>query len=137
MNPLEHALEEGSGVNGKEQSTSSICQACGGFLYKCKLYGHIPLKEYMNKTFSCGCRMTENGPDTFCKEHTPIREAREDTCTLCRAYYPPGGQQTGPWFSAWGPGYQICKGCVQAGRDERRRREGLWPPTSPTQPLGG
>lgn len=75
MNPLEHVLESGSGVNGKEQSTSSsICQACGGFLYKCKLYGHIPLKEYMNKTFSCGCRMTENGPDTFCKDHTPIRE---------------------------------------------------------------
>ncbi len=51
------------------------------------------------------------------------RRLADLTCTVCRAQYPFGGQQTGPIWGIWGPGFQVCKGCVDAGRDERRRRE--------------
>ena len=51
------------------------------------------------------------------------RPEQANRCTVCRYDYPTTGQQAGPVWSAWGPGYRICRWCVQAGRDERRNRE--------------
>lgn len=42
------------------------------------------------------------------------------TCKVCRTKYSSKGQHAG---TVWGPGYHICKRCVQAGRDARRDRE--------------
>lgn len=44
-------------------------------------------------------------------------------CTVCRATFSETGQHTHQPWMAWGPSYRICRWCVQAGRDERRRRE--------------
>lgn len=46
-----------------------------------------------------------------------------DRCTVCRATFSETGQHTHQPWMAWGPSYRICCWCVQAGRDERRRRE--------------
>lgn len=54
------------------------------------------------------------------RDRSPIDQ---DRCTVCRAKYPTTGQQAGTVWSVWGPGFHICRWCVQAGRDERRRRE--------------
>lgn len=50
-------------------------------------------------------------------------EKPREVCTVCRARFPSGGQHTGNPWGVWGPSFQVCKWCLRAGKDERRRRE--------------
>lgn len=59
------------------------------------------------------------------KRSAPVRaeEPTDNRCTVCRYDYPTGGMQAGPVWGVFGPGYKVCRRCVEAGRDERRRTE--------------
>ena len=54
---------------------------------------------------------------------TEQERAEEERCTICRAVYSSRGQHVGVPWAIWGKGFRICRRCVLAGRDERRRVE--------------
>jgi hypothetical protein len=52
------------------------------------------------------------------------QEPNSEVCVVCRIDYDPkGGQRAGVPWGIWGKGWRVCKWCVQAGRDEKRKRE--------------
>jgi hypothetical protein len=49
----------------------------------------------------------------------------DPACLVCKQVYPTTGQQTRPVWGITNPsmGYMICRRCVDAGRDARKRQE--------------
>lgn len=50
-------------------------------------------------------------------------EEKGKSCVVCKTFYSTLGMQTGPVWGLWSKDFQICKYCVQAGKDARRERE--------------
>jgi hypothetical protein len=58
----------------------------------------------------------------------PEGETPMPRCVVCRTEYPTTGQQAGPVAGVWGKNFMVCRLCVDAARDAKRKRNA---PASP------
>jgi hypothetical protein len=94
---------------------------CGGCGYKWNWPVPSPIEL-------CGDCWRKTWPVLRDAAPAPEGETPMPRCVVCRTEYPTTGQQAGPVAGVWGKNFMVCRLCVGAARDAKRKRNA---PASP------
>jgi hypothetical protein len=94
---------------------------CGGCGYKWNWPVPSPIEL-------CGDCWRKTWPVLRGAAPAPEGETPMPRCVVCRTEYPTTGQQAGPVAGVWGKNFMVCRLCVDAARDAKRKRNA---PASP------
>jgi hypothetical protein len=131
------SLRAAPAPTGDYSAIEQDCRGCMGPCGRCHESGAAPAPEPEHVCGGCGYKWNWPVPSPIelcgdCWRKTwpvlrgaapaPEGETPMPRCVVCRTEYPTTGQQAGPVAGVWGRNFMVCRLCVDAARDAKRKR---------------
>jgi hypothetical protein len=131
------SLRAAPAPTGDYSAIEQDCRGCMGPCGRCHESGAAPAPEPEHVCGGCGYKWNWPVPSPIelcgdCWRKTwpvlrgaapaPEGETPTPRCIVCRTEYPTTGQQAGPVAGVWGRNFMVCRLCVDAARDAKRKR---------------